>query len=86
MYAADATVHPKHTASSEVSNQFLKASYTIFKPIDDRRNSYIIHLYKKIGNESALEATMENAIWQIYSQRYLNSVLSDIISLGKIVS
>ena len=75
LFLASAT----HNVYSEVQNQFSKKADTIFKPKDGRSNTYIIHEYKKLDNETGVQETLENAIWQIYSQRYPSSVFNDII-------
>ena len=79
MFASTLLKFATHNVYSEVQNQFSKKADMVFKPKDQRSNTYIIHEYKKLDNEAGIQETLENTIWQIYSQKYLCSVLSDMI-------
>ena len=79
MYASLFMTDSSHTVYPELSNQSLQKLNFIFKPRPKKSKIHIIHKYKTIDSEIEVEDAIENAIWEVYGEKHISSVLRDII-------
>ena len=79
MYASLFMTDSSHAVYPELSNQSLQKLNFIFKPRPEKSKIHIIHKYKTIDSEIEVEDAIENAIWEVYGEKHISSVLRDII-------
>ena len=75
MLASAELPNHKHSVYSETTDLYLNRFDSLFIPVANRSDTWIIHQYKELDSNNTLLQTMENAFWQIYAQRYLSVIL-----------